>query len=57
MEQEGGAHEVKMASPPAHVVEQGKREAIEAVRRMITHTGSPMARDNNPLGLPQEKDG
>ena len=57
MEQEGGTHEVKMASPPAHIVEQGKKEAIEAVRRTIAHTGSPVVRHNNPLGLPQEKDG
>ena len=57
MEQEGGTYEATMASPPAHIVEQGKREAIEAVRRAITHSGSHMARDNNPLGLPQEKDG
>ena len=52
LEQEGGAHEVKMASPPAHVVEQGKREAIEVVRRTIASTGDPVARDSNPLGLP-----
>ena len=45
-----------MASPPAHIVEQGKREAIEAVQRMIAHSGSPVVRDNNPFGLPQEKD-
>ena len=46
-----------MASPPAHIVEQGKREAIEAVRRAIAHSGAHMVRDNNPLGLPQGKDG
>ena len=45
-----------MASPPAHIVEKGKREAIEAVRRAIAHSGAHVARDNNPLGLPQEKD-
>ena len=31
-EQEGGTYEATMASPPAHIVEQGKREAIEAVK-------------------------
>ena len=56
-EQEGGTYKATMASPPAHIVEKGKREAIEAVRRAITHSGAHMARDNNPLGLPQEKDG
>ena len=57
LEQEGRTHKAKMASPPAQIVEQGKWEAIEVVWRTIAHSGSPMARDNNPLGLPQEKDG
>ena len=46
-----------MASPPAHVVEQGKQEAIEAVRRTIAPMGDHVARDSNPLGLPREATG
>ena len=46
-----------MASPPAHIVEKGKREAIEAVQRAIAHSRAHIVRDNNPLGLPQGKDG
>ena len=42
-----------MASPPAHIVEKGKREAIEAVWRATAHSGAHMVRDNNPVGLPQ----
>ena len=46
-----------MALPPAHIVEKGKWEAIEAVRRATVHSRAHMVRDNNPLGLPQGKDG
>ena len=46
-----------MASPPAHMVEKGKREAIEAVRKATAHTGVHTGRDHNPSGLPQGKDG
>ena len=56
-EQEEGTYEATMASPPAHIVEKGKREAIEAVWRAIAHSRAHMARDNNLLELPQEKDG
>ena len=45
-----------MASPPAHMVEKGKREAIEAVRKATAHTGGHTGRDNNLSGLLQGKD-
>ena len=47
----GGIVEAMMASPPAHMVEKGKREAIEAVRRTIAHTGASMDRGHNPAGV------
>ena len=56
-EQEGGTYKATMALPPAHIVEKGKQEAIEAGQRAIVHSGAQMVRDNNPLGLPQGKDG
>ena len=39
------------------MVEKGKQEAIEAVWKETAHAGAHMGRDNNPLGLPQGKDG
>ena len=41
-----------MATPSSLVIAQGKMEAIEAVKRVITSN-----RGNNPLGLPVETDG
>ena len=52
----GGVVEAIMASPPAHMVEKGKLEAIEAVRKATAHTGVHMGRGNNPSGLPQGQD-
>ena len=46
-----------MASPPAHLVEKGKRDALEAVRRVTGHYGAQTVRDCNLLVVPQEKDG
>ena len=39
------------------MVEKGKREAIEADWKATTHAGAHTGRDNNPLGLPQGKEG
>ena len=46
-----------MALPPAHVVEQGRQEAIEAVRRTIAPLGDPVASDSNLLVLSWHEDG
>ena len=46
----------RMASPPAHLIEKGKKEALEAVRRATGHSGAQIGQDCNPLGLPQGKD-
>ena len=46
-----------MVSPPAHLIEKGKRDALEAVRWATSHSGAQTVRDCNPLGVPQRKDG
>ena len=46
-----------MASPPAHIIAEGKREAIEAVRKVTTHSRAHMVRDHNSAGLPRGKEG
>ena len=51
-----GIGEAMMASPPAHMVEKGKREAIEAVQKAITHAGAHMDRGHNPAGVPPGQD-
>ena len=53
----GGNPWAKMASLLAHLVEKGKRDALEAVWRATSHSGAQTVRDHNPLGLPQGKDG
>ena len=45
-----------MASPPAHMVERGKREAIEAVRKAIAHAGAPVDKGHNQAGVSPEQD-
>ena len=52
----GGIVEAMMASPPAHMVEKGKREAIEAVRKAIAHAGAHVDRGHNPAGVPPGQD-
>ena len=45
-----------MASPPAHMVEKGKREAIEAVREAIAHAGAYVDSGHNLAGVPPGQD-
>ena len=45
-----------MALPPAHMVERGKREAIEAVWKAIAHAGAHVDRGHNPAGVPPGQD-
>ena len=47
----GGIFEAMMASPPAHIVEKGKREAIEVVRRTIAPAGARLDRGHNSIGV------
>ena len=47
----GGKAEAMMAAPPAHIVEKGKREAIEAVRRTIAPTGACLDKGHNLIGV------
>ena len=44
--------EAKMEPPPDDIIEQEKREALDAVRRAVAQPGVPVVSDNNPLGLP-----
>ena len=46
-----------MASPSLLIIAQGKREAIEAVRKVITSTRGQGKGGNDPLGLPLGVDG
>lgn len=46
-----------MALQPAHLVKQGKKDAIEAVRRVTSQFRAQTVRHHNPLGLPQGKEG
>ena len=46
-----------MASPSLLVIAQGKREAIEAMHRVITSTRGQGNGGNNPLGFPLGVDG
>ena len=47
----GGIVEAMMASPPAHIVEKGKREAIEVVRRTIAPAGAHLDKGHNSKGV------
>ena len=47
----GGKAEAMMAAPPAHIVEKGKREAIEVVRRTIAPAGARLDRCHNSIGV------
>ena len=47
----GGKAEAMMAAPPAHIVEKGKREAIEAVRRTIAPAGARLDKGHNLIGV------
>ena len=53
----GGTYEATMAWPPAHIIAEGKREAIEAVQKVTPHSGAHMVRNHNPTGLSQGKEG
>ena len=46
-----------MASPPAHMIEQGRQEALDAIRRTVAPLGDPVASNSNPLGLPLDANG
>ena len=48
---------MKMEPPPADVIEQGRREALDAVRRAIAPPGESVVDDDNPLGLPLDENG
>ena len=52
----GGIVKAIMASTPAHMVERGKREAIEVVRKAIAHAGAHVDRGHNPAGVPPGQD-
>ena len=43
---------MKMEPPPAYVVEQGRWEGLDTVRRAVAQPGDPVVNDNNPLELP-----
>ena len=45
-----------MALPPAHLVEQGRQDTLDAVRMAVAPPGDPVASDSNPLGLPLDAD-
>ena len=49
--------EVKMEPPPAYVVEQGRQEALDTVRRHMAQPGDPVVYDDNPLRLPLDENG
>ena len=42
---------------PAYMVEQGRQDALDAVRRAVASPRNPVASDDNPLGLPLDADG
>ena len=46
-----------MEPPPADVIEQGRREALDGVRRAVAPPGDPVVNDNNSLGLPLDANG
>ena len=48
---------MKMEPLPADVIEQGRREALDAVRRAVAPPGDPVVNDDNPLGLPLDENG
>ena len=50
-------YKVKIESPPAYMVEQGRQDALDTVRRTVASPRNPVASDNNPLGLPLDADG
>ena len=47
----------KLEPPPADVIEQERRKAIDTVRRAMAQPGVPMANKDNLLGLPLGADG
>ena len=48
---------MKMEPLPANMIEQGRREALNAVRRAIAQQGDPVVNNDNPLGLPLDENG
>ena len=42
---------------PADMIEQGRREALNAVRRTMANQGLPMAAADNLLGFPPDAQG
>ena len=46
-----------MEPPPADGIEQGRREALNTVRRVMAQPGDPVIDNNNPLGLPLDANG
>ena len=47
----------KLEPPPADLIQQERRKAIDTVRRAMAQPGVPMANKDNPLGLPLGADG
>ena len=39
------------------MIEQGKQEALNAVRRAVALPGEPVVDNDNPLGLPLDENG
>ena len=50
-------YETKLETPPAHVIQQGRQDAITTVRRTVASPRIPAVSDSNPLGLPWDADG
>ena len=46
-----------MEPRPAYLVKQGRREALDTVRRAVAQPGDPVVSDDNPLGLPLDANG
>ena len=45
-------YEVKIESPSAYMVKQGRKDALDTVRRAVASLRNPVVSDSNPLGLP-----
>ena len=48
---------MKMEPPLADMIEQGRWEALDAVRRAVAQPGDPVVDNDNPLGLPLDANG
>ena len=46
-----------MEPPPTDVIEQGRQEALDTVRRDVALQGEPVVDNENPLGLPLDENG